>query len=179
LFYVGRLMKALGSAKAIGRYFCTVVLAPVKVCVCVCVCLCVSVCLCSNLSSLLSLSVGRKTDEENNAIQEKINETKMSAGRKIDEGKISVGRKINEGEMSVKRKIDAGEILRQILASNSTWQPDCAHARTKRNEFPIGVTPQPPQPPMSRLLLNRPPNLRCHWLPILHYIEGWVASRET
>ena len=33
-------MKALGSAKAIGRYFCTVVLAPVKVCVCVCVFVC-------------------------------------------------------------------------------------------------------------------------------------------
>jgi len=30
------------------------------------------------------------------------------------------------------------------LSSNSTWQPDRAHARTKRNDFPVGVTPQPP-----------------------------------
>jgi len=28
--------------------------------------------------------------------------------------------------------------------SNSTWQPDRAHARTKRNDFPVRVTPQPP-----------------------------------
>jgi hypothetical protein len=27
------------------------------------------------------------------------------------------------------------------LSSNSTWQPDRAHARTKRNDFPVGVTP--------------------------------------
>ena len=34
------------------------------------------------------------------------------------------------------------------ISSNSTWQadslPDRAHARTKRNDFPVGVTPQPP-----------------------------------
>ena len=30
------------------------------------------------------------------------------------------------------------------LSSKSTWQPDHTHARTKRNDFPVGVTPQPP-----------------------------------
>ena len=30
------------------------------------------------------------------------------------------------------------------LSSNSTWQPYHAHARTKRNDFLVGVTPQPP-----------------------------------
>jgi len=27
------------------------------------------------------------------------------------------------------------------LSSNSTWQPGRAHAQTKRNDFPVGVTP--------------------------------------
>jgi hypothetical protein len=37
-----------------------------------------------------------------------------------------------------------GKRPRHHLSSNSTWQPDRAHARTKRNDFPVGVTPQPP-----------------------------------
>ena len=37
-----------------------------------------------------------------------------------------------------------GKSPSQDLSSNSTWQPDRAHARTKRNDFPVGVTPQPP-----------------------------------
>jgi len=36
-----------------------------------------------------------------------------------------------------------GKRPRHHLSSNSTWQPDRAHARTKRNDFPVGVTPQP------------------------------------
>jgi hypothetical protein len=30
------------------------------------------------------------------------------------------------------------------LSSISTWQPDLAHARTKRNDSPVGLPPQPP-----------------------------------
>jgi len=39
---------------------------------------------------------------------------------------------------------EKGKLPPHHLSSNSTWHPYRAHARTKRNDFPVGVTPQPP-----------------------------------
>ena len=75
--------------------------------------------------------------------------TSISLRVHFDVTSVSHGEKGKRPATQWKRENSAGQKGKgkgpgQDLSSNSTWQPDRAHARTKRNDFPVGVTPQPP-----------------------------------
>jgi hypothetical protein len=75
--------------------------------------------------------------------------TSNSLRLSFDLTSISHGEKGTRHATQGKRENSAGQKGKgktpsRDLSSNSTWQPDRAHARTKRNDFPVGVTPQPP-----------------------------------
>ena len=50
----------------------------------------------------------------------------------------------HKGKENRQGKKEKKEGRRTLLGSNSTKQPDRTPARTKRNDFPVGCTPQPP-----------------------------------
>ena len=74
-------------------------------------------------------------DFTSNSLRFSFDLTSISHGEK-GERPATQGKRENSAWQKGKGKTPSPD-----LSSNSTWQPDRAHARTKRNDFPVGVTP--------------------------------------